>query len=193
MTGDQIGQLFYLVLLTGAVLGFFLMQNRHRLGRVMQQATVWGLIFLGVIAAAGLWSDIRSTVAPRQAVFADQGRIEVPRAPDGHFYLTARVNDVPVQFVVDTGATDVVLTRQDAMRAGIDPGRLNFSGQANTANGVVHTAPVRLRSFEIGALGTRNLRAWVNSGEMDSSLLGMAYLQRFEKLEITRNRLVLTR
>ncbi|KGB82936.1 MAG: TIGR02281 family clan AA aspartic protease [Pseudomonadota bacterium] len=193
MAGAEFGRLAYLLLLTAAVGGFFVIQNRRRLGAMAQQAAVWGLIFVGVIAAVGLWSDIRTTVMPRQSVFSEQGRIEVPRAPDGHFYLTVAVNGTPLQFVVDTGASQVVLTPEDARRVGIDPTGLAFSSEARTANGVVQTAPVRLNEVQLGPLEDRNVRAWVNSGEMDMSLLGMSYLQRFEKMEITRDLLVLTR
>lgn len=193
MTSDDYARLAYLVLLLVAVGGYFLVANRHRLGQVLQQASIWALIFVGVIAAAGLWGDIRQEVIPRQTVVADQGIIELPRAPDGHFYLTAQVNGAPIRFVVDTGATSVVLSRQDATRAGIDIERLVFTGQARTANGMVRTAPTRLANLEVGGITDQNVRAWVNQGELDGSLLGMTYLDRFDKVVITRDSMVLTR
>lgn len=193
MTGDDFGRLIYLVLLGSVIAGYFLLSNRRRLGQVAQQAAIWGLIFIGAIAGFGLWSDIRDDVAPHQTVFADDNRIEVPRAPDGHYYMTVRVNDVPIRFVVDTGATDVVLTRRDAERVGIDPDSLQFFGEAHTANGSVRTAPVRLEKVELGPVTDRNMRAFVNSGEMRESLLGMAYLNRFERIEVIRDRMILTR
>jgi len=193
MSGNDYGRVIYLVLLTGAIVGFFLMQNRRNLGKLAQQAAVWGLIFLGAIAAIGLWSDIRSTVMPRQAVFGDRGRIEVPRAPDGHFYLTAKLNGTPVRFIVDTGASQLVLSRRDAARIGIDPANLQFTGMAGTANGRVRTAPIRIAKLEIGPISDRNVRASVNGGDLNSSLLGMGYLQRFSKFEITGDTLILTR
>ncbi|TDX27702.1 retropepsin-like aspartic protease family protein [Rhodovulum visakhapatnamense] len=193
MTGDDFGRLIYLVLLATVIAGYFLLSHRRRLGQVAQQAAIWGLIFIGVIAGFGLWSDIRNDVAPRQTVFAEENRIEVPRAPDGHYYMTLRINDVPIRFVVDTGATDVVLTRDDAERVGIDPRSLQFFGEAHTANGAVRTAPVRLDVVELGPVTDRNLRAFVNSGEMRESLLGMAYLNRFERIEVVRDRMILTR
>ena len=61
MSEDQIAQLGYLLLLLTALGGYFLLENRYRLGRVLQQAALWGLIFVGAIAAAGLWTDIRSS------------------------------------------------------------------------------------------------------------------------------------
>ncbi|MCE8471200.1 TIGR02281 family clan AA aspartic protease, partial [Rhodovulum sulfidophilum] len=120
-------------------------------------------------------------------------RIEVPRAPDGHYYMTVEVNGTPLHFVVDTGATDVVLTRKDAARVGLDPEDLQYFGEAHTANGTVRTAPVRLDTVAIGPIVDRNLRAFVNAGEMHDSLLGMAYLNRFERIEFVRDRMILTR
>ncbi|WP_371059599.1 TIGR02281 family clan AA aspartic protease [Rhodosalinus sp. 5P4] len=193
MTGDQIAQLTYLALLGGAIAFWLLLRNRTRLGQMAQYAAVWGLIFLGAIAAVGLWGDIRQTVAPRQNVLADQGRITVPRAPDGHYYLTLDVNGVPVRFVVDTGASQVVLTRADAARAGIDTASLAFLGRAMTANGEVATAPVRLDSIGTGPIRDEGFNAWVNAGEMRESLLGMSYLQRFGTIRISDGELVLTR
>lgn len=191
MDSWQIGNLFYLVLLGSAVLMWFIAENRNSLGKTLRMAMVWIFIFIGVIAAYGLWNDVRSTVVPRQTVMMDEDRIEVPKAPDGHYYLTLAVNDTPVEFVVDTGATGVVLTKADAQRAGINLNNLQFFGQAYTANGPVRTAPVRLD--QIGPFPDRNFRAWVNEGEMDQSLLGMTYLQRFETLQISNGRLILIR
>ena len=184
--------LVYLVIL-GSVIGlWFFAQNRASPGKLAQHAAIWGLIFLGAIAVVGLWGDIRQTVQPRQTVMTG-GRIELPRAPDGHYYLTAEVNGVPLRFVVDTGASRIVLSQQDARRAGIDTGELVYTGRAFTANGEVRTAPVRLDRIEVGPIRDTNLRAVVNGGEMEGSLLGLDYLHRFSRVEIAEGRLVLER
>lgn len=192
MNGDQIASLAYLGLLGAVVAGWFFVSNRDSLGRTAQMAAVWGFIFLGVIAAYGLWSDISRQIAPRQSIMADGG-IEVPRGPDGHYHLTLRINGTPVDFIVDTGATQLVLSRRDAQRVGIDPDGLAYMGNAQTANGVVRTAPVRLDRVELGGVIDTDLRAVVNEGEMDGSLLGMGYLGLFERIEIANDRLLLTR
>ncbi|MCL4189449.1 MAG: TIGR02281 family clan AA aspartic protease [Rhodobacteraceae bacterium] len=193
MTEDQIGRLAFLVLLGTAILGYLLVANRDRLGSLLRHAMLWGLIFVGLIAAAGLWQDLRQSAVPRQTVFASEGRIEVPASRDGHYYLTLDIGGTPVRFVVDTGATDLVLSRQDAQRLGIDPQALVYSGTARTANGSVRTARTRLAEVRLGPFSDRNVAAWVNAGEMDESLLGMAYLSRFERIEITGGRLILSR
>ncbi|MCI5097546.1 MAG: TIGR02281 family clan AA aspartic protease [Rhodobacteraceae bacterium] len=193
MTGDQFGEALFLVILGGAVLVWFIAQNRLSLGRVAQQALIWVLIFVGVIAAVGVWDDIRTTVTPRQTVHADSQQITVPRSRDGHFRLTLMINDQPIPFLVDTGATQIVLTREDAERAGLDPANMIFSGIAMTANGEVRTAPVRLDAVALGPFVDHRVGAWVNGGELEQSLLGMSYLQRWSSVSFQGDTLVLDR
>lgn len=193
MNDPDIARIVYLGLLGSVLVIWFVVHNRQSLSKLMQQAVAWVLIFLGVIAAIGLWGDIRQTIQPRQSVVSANNSIQVPRAPDGHFYLTLMINDVPVDFLVDTGASQVVLTQKDARRIGLKIEDLAFTGRAMTANGEVRTAPVRLGTVELGQISDQNIRAWVNAGEMTQSLLGMSYLQRWRKIEITGRGLVMTR
>ena len=192
MTTDQIMQLVYLGLLGTAIGGAFLVANRDNLGKTVQQGAIWALIFVGVIGAYGLWEDIQRDVTTRQAIISET-QIEVPRSADGHYYLTLDVNDVPLRFVVDTGASQVVLTQADARRIGLDPETLGFFREASTANGMVRTAPVVLDRVSLGQITDSQLPAVVNGGDMDASLLGMTYLGRFARIEIAGDRLVLSR
>jgi aspartyl protease family protein len=192
MTGDQIASFVFLALLGVAILGSYLAHSRLRASQMAQQAMIWVLIFVGAVAAAGLWQDMRGDMSVSQAVVAENV-VEVPRGRDGHFHLDLQVNGVTVPFLVDTGATQVVLTRRDAARVGLEPADLNFIGTARTANGEVRIAPVVLDRVALGPIEDRALRASVNGGQMDQSLLGMAYLNRFDRIEIENNRLLLTR
>ena len=192
MDGDQIAQLAYLGLLGAAIAGWYLVQNRDSLGRTMQYAAIWGFIFLGAVAAVGLWSDVQRTSVVRQAVSTD-GRIELPRGPDGHYRLTLEVNGAPVEFVVDTGASMIVLNQSDAERVGIDTAGLAYLGMAQTANGAVRTAAVTLGSVELAGQTDFGVPAVVNEGAIDVSLLGMSYLGEFTHIEIAGDRMVLTR
>ncbi|HEY0275556.1 MAG TPA: TIGR02281 family clan AA aspartic protease [Paenirhodobacter sp.] len=185
-------QLIFYLLLLMAFGGYFFVALRKDFSKTLQQVSVWALLFLGLIGAYGLKDDIRQNLFPAQSVLPG-GRIEVPVGPDGHYYLTAEVNGVPVRFVVDTGASQIVLTRRDAERAGIDTRALAYVGQANTANGTVATAPVRLKTVDLGPIHDSDLRAVVNGGEMDGSLMGMAYLTRFARVEFGGDRMVLER
>lgn len=191
MDGDSTARLIYLGLLLAALGGWVMVEYRGRLGFALRTAMAWGMIFLGVMAGYGLWQEVRTDVIPRQSVM-EGGEITLPRAPDGHYYLTLDIGGTPLRFMVDTGATNVVLSRADARRLGIDPASLMYLGQAQTANGIVRTARVELRDVRLGPYADASLRAYVNDGDMDGSLLGMDYLGRF-RIEIAGDRMVLRR
>ena len=193
MDSFDTGQLIYLVLLGLMVSGWFFMQGRGSWNKTLQQAAAWAFIFGGAIAAYGLWGDISQTVMPQQSVFADENRIIVPRSPNGHYYIQAEVNGAPVRFVLDTGATSLVLTQKDAAAAGLLETELTYYGRAMTANGEVRTAPVRLDTMKLGHVTDTNVVAVVNEGEMSNSLLGMTYLQKWGKIQIADNTLTLMR
>ncbi len=186
------GNLIYLIVLLVGLVGFTLINRRPNVGQMGKALALWGVIFVTILVGVLLWNDIRSDIQPQQVVLTDSA-ISVPRASDGHFYLTLEVNGTPTRFVVDTGASQIVLTRADAEAAGIDTDGLIFSGRANTANGTVETAPVRLDTLALGGGIETGVRAVVNNGEMNESLLGMSYLSRFSRLEIADGQLVLER
>lgn len=195
MSADDTASLVYLLLLLLLVAGSYLVVSRGRLGQVLTQAALWALIFLGMIAAYGLWPDIRTAILPSQAavVTPEGAAVSVPRAINGHYYLDLRINGTPVTFTVDTGATDLVLSREDARRVGIEPEDLAYLGSADTANGTVRTARVTLDEVALEGIVDRGVRAVVTDGALDGSLLGMSYLHLFSRIEIAGGELVLTR
>lgn len=192
MNSDDTASLIYLSLLGAALLLSYLVSSRTNIGKTLQQAGIWALIFIGVIAVVGMWSDIKRIVTPRQTVTSDQS-IVLPRQADGHYYMTLDINDVPVEFVIDTGASQIVLTREDAQNIGLNPDELRYLGRAFTANGEVRTASVRLDTVRLGAITDTRVRAVVNEGEMEGSLLGMTYLNRFDSITIRDGELILRR
>ncbi len=94
------------------------------------------------------------------------------------------VDGTPVRFLVDTGATSVVLSPNDARRLGYDPAKLSFTGFADTANGTVRTAPIRLGNLVVGDIRLTDLPAEVNQAAMGSSLLGMRFLDHLRSYEV---------
>ncbi|MEM9754648.1 MAG: TIGR02281 family clan AA aspartic protease [Pseudomonadota bacterium] len=193
MGETDFASLIYLSLFLVVIAGSYFVSQRKNLGQSARYAAIWGLIFLGAILAVGAWTEIRGVVEGRASVAQDGSEIVVPQAPDGHFYLTLEVNGTPIRFVIDTGATDIVLSRRDAERAGLDLAALIFSGRATTANGVVETAPVRLDTVGIGPVKDEDVRAVVNGGDLRESLLGVSYLSRFGSIEIAGGTLTLRR
>lgn len=189
MDGETLARVGYLALILVALGGWVMVEFRQRMGQALRMALAWGLIFVGMMAGYGLWSDIRRDVMPIQEV-AQNGAVEVPRSADGHYYLTLMVNGTAVPFMVDTGASGMVLAGKDAERLGIDPESLAFRGQATTANGVVRTARVTLPLVELGPFRNENFGAFVTEGELEQSLLGMDYLGQF-RMEFDGGKLVL--
>ncbi|WP_380051840.1 TIGR02281 family clan AA aspartic protease [Falsihalocynthiibacter sp. SS001] len=167
---------------------WFFVQNRQSLGKTLQQALLWGLIFVGFVAAFGLWENIKDDHA---AQISTGDTIVLERQRDGHFYATLLIDGTPIEFLVDTGATDVVLSRSDAERLGIDLDELRFLGVANTANGQVKTARVQLNNLQFEGLETPTLAAYVNDGALDISLLGMGYLRQMDRIEIAGDKMIM--
>ncbi|HOZ34245.1 MAG TPA: TIGR02281 family clan AA aspartic protease [Tabrizicola sp.] len=189
MDGETLARVGYLAIILVALGGWVLVEFRQRMGQALRMAMAWGLIFVGIIAGYGLWSDIRQDILPMQELAAD-GSVEVPRAEDGHYYLTLTINGTAVPFMVDTGATGMVLAGVDADRLGIDPESLSYLGEASTANGVVRTARVTLPTVELGPFRNQDFRAYVTEGALDQSLLGMDYLGQF-RMEFSGGKLIL--
>jgi aspartyl protease family protein len=189
MDGETMARVGYLAIILVALGGWVLVEFRQRMGQALRMGLAWGLIFVGVMAGYGLWSDIRRDVMPIQEV-AQDGAVEVPRSADGHYYLTLMINGTGVGFMVDTGASGMVLAAKDAERLGIDAASLEFRGQANTANGVIRTARVTLPLVELGPFRNADFGAFVTDGDLDQSLLGMDYLGQF-RMEFDGGKLVL--
>jgi len=192
MNPDDTANLIYLGLLGGALSLSYFVASRTNLGKTLQHAGIWILIFMGAIAVVGIWPEIKDTLTPQQT-YVNDTTIVLPKHRDGHYYITLDVNGKPIEFVIDTGASQVVLSQQDAKKVGIDPSGLAYLGTANTANGTVRTASVRLDTVVLGGLIDSDVRAVVNDGEMDGSLLGMTYLGKFDSITIKDNELILSR
>ena len=194
MSGDSLASLGYLALLLLALGGAYLASHRQSVGKSLQMALVWGMIFMGCMAIYGLWGDISRDYGRKSLPITQQdGAIAMPRASDGHYYVTAEVNGTEIEFLVDTGASDIVLSRADAARIGFDLDKLAFSGSVRTANGVVPIAYGRLKTMRLGHHLDQAVSVSINGGEMDKSLLGMSYLGRFGRIEMTQDQLILRR
>jgi aspartyl protease family protein len=120
------------------------------------------------------------------------GSVSFEAWPDGQFRIEAAVNGTPLEFLIDTGARDVVLTLHDAERLGYDPEDLDFSNSYVTANGGVMGAPIILPEIAIGPIRVSDIAAAVNGAPMPDSLLGVSFLDRLKSYEVTDGVLTLT-
>ncbi len=191
--GGQTAYLIYLGAIGIAAISYVLVAYRGRLGALIQQALVWGLIFMAAVTLYGFRDVTIQQIFPKQGEALSTGILRIDRALDGHFYVKLPVNGTPVQFVIDTGASDIVLNRKDAARVGIDTKNLMYFGRAQTANGVISTAGITLDRIVFAGVTDRNVAATVTRGDMGISLLGMSYLRRFARMEIVADRMILQR
>ncbi len=170
----------------------------------------WALRYLAVAALVGAgfaalrnsdrWQQMSATPTPSASIArnpaaatpaSDAWQYVVAAGPQGHFVLEAVVNGVPVSFLIDTGASEIVLTLADARRLGFDPRRLEFNERFETANGEVEGATVRLRELRVGQFSLYDLDASINAAPLPISLLGMSFLARLHAYRVEDGRLVL--
>jgi aspartyl protease family protein len=120
------------------------------------------------------------------------GDVTLRATHNGHFETTAEINGRDVDVMVDTGATIVALTYEDAERAGIYLKPSDYTHQVSTANGIAKVAPITIGTISIGSITVRNVRGAVaEQGKLGRTLLGMTFLGRLSRVEMLRNDLVL--
>jgi aspartyl protease family protein len=172
---------------------------------VLHEALLWGAVALGGFAIIYFFDDLKGAFAPdgdvpsltaqtesdRQNSFAAEVRLKAD--PRGHFVFDADVNGRKAIFMADTGATLVVLTFEDAARVGLSPHALDFSGLAQTANGIARVAPVTLDRVRVEDITIRDVPAVVaEKGALATNLLGMSFLGRLKSFQMQGSELVLT-
>ncbi len=116
---------------------------------------------------------------------------QVTKSADGHYWAEAMVDGKAVRFLVDTGATAVALTADDARRLGYNPAGLDYRHEVITAEGRVKAAAVQLRSISIAGARVDNVDALILERGLHTSLLGMSYLGKLQSFEATRTSLIL--
>ena len=180
------------------------MTHRHLIGEVMSWLATAAMLFAFAYNFPAIRRAITHTVTaqiPAVKPTASKSAAEEPRSHEGvelhadrsgHFAANLEINGRPVEALVDTGATIVMLTYEDAQRAGVFLRDRDFTMQMQTANGIAKAAPVTLERVSIGSITVRNVQAGVGEpGLLRTNLLGMSFLKRLEKFEIRSGTLIL--
>lgn len=141
----------------------------------------------------GVVSRVTGELQPGVAVVdSARGTAVFRRGFGGHFEIAATVNGHTTPMIFDTGASAVVLTRADAEAAGIDLSQLRYAIPVSTANGTGMAARTRLKTIEVGGISRRNIPAFVaEDGALETSLLGMTFLETLGRYSVTQNSLEL--
>ena len=200
LTEQQTGQVIPLVLVLILVAGGAFARRRP-ITELISALVLWVGIFAVALAGYTYRDEIMSVanrvygeLTPGQAVVdAKTGRVMFRRGLGGHFEVTAKINGKSVPLIFDTGASAMVLTSADARKAGIDTSNLAYDTPVSTANGTGRAAVVTLDRIEVGGIVRNNIRAYVTEGgALDTSLLGMTFLETLSRYAVTKDSLELT-
>ena len=169
-----------------------------RTSTLARNAAIW-LAIIGVLALGYAYRNeltdagqrLQAEIFPDHAVSAKPHEMVILPDADGQFAIMGSVNGQAIRFVIDTGASRIVLSPDDAAKLGVDVGALKFSHPVATANGAGAGADFKLASLQVGAARFTDVDASINRVPMDGSLLGMTFLKRFESVEVRDGRMFL--
>ena len=192
---DQRMHIVYLIIMLVLLSGSGLLR-RLKSHEVARNILLWLAITVVLVLGYSFRSDLKhsrlfSELVPSRIQVDESGAVSVISGEDGHFHMEATVNGSVQRFLIDTGASDIVLSPAAAQEAGYDITHLNFSRTYHTANGVGSGAPIRITVLQIGSITLRDVPAAVNNADMDESLLGIAFLNQFQRYTVDGDRLTL--
>jgi aspartyl protease family protein len=128
----------------------------------------------------------------QERLTAGQRVVEIRAGSLGHYRADAEVNGRIVRVLVDTGASVVALTYEDARDIGLVVRESDFTHRVTTANGIARVAPVMIDTISIGDIQVRNVQgAVMEAGKLGTTLLGMSFLGRLQRVDMRAGTLVL--
>jgi aspartyl protease family protein len=198
LSTQDFGSLAYTIALLVFLSGTVMVMFRERFVQAITAALLWVVVGLLLVVGYSYRFELHDVVdrvhaelSPGYAI--SHGRsVEIARANSGDFDVRAQINGAPIAMVLDTGASSVVLTPDDAKAAGLPLEVLNYTVNIDTANGRTRAAPVTLDRIAVGGLVERSVEALVaQPGQLRTSLLGMSFLNRLQSWEVSGDRLLL--
>jgi aspartyl protease family protein len=145
-------------------------------------------------ALAGRQPSSMRVSAPVEPASYSGGTVRLSSDRNGHYQTELQINGRPLQAMVDTGASLIVLRYEDARDLGLVYGSDRFDLGVDTANGTAHGRRVKLNSVRLGPITLDNVDALVmEEGLLRTNLLGMSFLKRLSRYEVRNDTLVLER
>ena len=192
LADDQLGRLGYLAaVLILVASGMSLRDFKAR--QFLRDVGIWLAIGLALIVGysakdslAPIYSQTLASLTPGTPAEIGDGRVVIKRSQSNDFVIKSNVNDAAIDFIFDTGASAVVLTYNDAIKAGFSPQKLSFGITVSTANGTTQTAPIRIGVLEVGSIRRENVRGLIaQQGDLRTSLLGMTFMDTLTSFQVT--------
>jgi len=134
---------------------------------------------------------LRSNLVPGYPLQTGYHELTVSEGQGGHFLVYGTINGARIAFLIDTGATDIVLAPEDAKRLGIDLDRLSFDRPFGSANGIGYGAKAVVASLGVGPIQFSDVEVSINKSAMGTSLLGVAFLKRLKSYSVSGGKLIL--
>ena len=191
-------RLIWLIALLALVSGGVVFARRINVKETMRNIALWVAIAVILLVGVsfrdeieGIATRVRAELVPGYAIESGQHEMVLTESNGGNFFIFGDANGVRIRFLIDTGASDTVLSPADAQTLGIDVGALDFSKVYGTANGMGRGASCTLDSLSVGPISISPMPVSINGAEMNSSLLGMTFLRRLRSFEIQGRRLIL--
>lgn len=179
--GDGEFRLVYIVTLLVLVGSSIVSSMQHEWRTQLKYASWWiGIFFVCMVGYTYgnhlLDSKLGAELVPGRTAMQSDGTLTLHARTDGHFYINARVNGQKLRFMIDTGASDIMLTKQTAERIGLviraDAKKQIYS----TANGISAGLEVVIPRMQIGEYTLSNVTAYVSQGDTDTNLLGQSFM-----------------
>lgn len=175
ITPEIVYPLVLLVWFSGGVWAAF----RSNSGQFMRIALGWVMVFTALYFAYNFYQDYKNHRIAQQT--EGQAPDFIMQKIGNHFYTDAYVNDVRISFMLDSGASMVVLTKQAAQKAGINVDKINNRILLSTANGEKLEKVTYVKEIRLGNIIATNIRVAISEEGLDENLLGQNFMSEVSK------------
>ncbi len=197
-SGTDRAYLFYYVGFLALLASTVVFSRRFKAAEWIRNIAVWAGIAAVLVVGYTFRSEledivirVRSALVPGYAVAVNANELVLSESEGGDYFVFGTVNGTPIKFLIDTGVSDIVLSPEDAQRAGIDIQRLDYSHIYETANGIGRGAAASVARLSVGPINFSDVSVSVNMAPMSDSLLGMSFLKRLKSFALRNHRLYL--
>lgn len=191
---DLIQTVAVLALVSSSLLFVRQFKIKETVRNILMWVGVGGVLLIGFSFQEELFAlgrRLRADLIPGTPVQTSANEMVISASEGGGFHVYGKVNGVLMRFLIDTGASSIVLSPADAKRLGLDLATLDFNRPYETANGIGYGASAEVDELTVGHIRLTHVPVSINGAPMSSSLLGMTFLNRMKSFSITGRKLVL--
>ena len=200
MNADVIVSITVCCLLLAWYLPAAIQKYKGQSSQALRHAALWLAMVVVLIGGYAFRPELTfvknrmvSVLLPGRAIDKGGGTVVITKnSQDDHFSIDGLINTQSTSFILDTGASTVVLTYDTAKRLGLLAGEESYTQIVSTANGLTKVAPIRIGELRIGSLVLQDVKASVaRQGELDVNLLGMSFLSRLKSYSVESDQLTM--